>query len=517
VSIASPPPGVTGTDESRRATQTNSAETEGRVIRQRQRVSSEHPVVDGVVADRHMPRRMLVAYRRLAILLDFACGAAGAGIASMVRFGPHPAPQYVIFTALVPVAWVLTIAAHRGYEFRFLGTGNDEYRRIADAGLMLFIAIAVISFVLRGDIARGYVVLAVPAGVALTLLTRHRQRKWLFSQRMHGRGMQRVLVVGRADTALTLIEKLDHEPQHGLLPVGACVDWVSMEVSHLADVPVVGDPTEVLSAVELTGADVVAVASHPDLSGQALRRLSWQLEDAGVELVVSPGIVEVAGPRLSIRPVAGLSLLHLESPSLSGGRVLLKSVVDRCGALLLLTAFSPLVVVVMLLVRLSSPGPVFFKQQRVGADGSAFWMLKFRSMVQDAEQVRSELEVRHDGNEMLFKLRHDPRVTRVGGWLRRFSLDELPQLINVARGEMSLVGPRPPLPGEVAEYSADAIRRLRVRPGMTGLWQVSGRSDLSWEESLRLDLRYVDNWSLSMDLLILWRTCRAVLNGSGAY
>jgi exopolysaccharide biosynthesis polyprenyl glycosylphosphotransferase len=467
------------------------------------------------------PGRMLARYRRLAILLDFACAAAGAGVASLVRFGPQPEPHYVAFSALVPLAWVLTIAAHRGYEFRYLGTGPDEYRRIADSGLMLFIAIAVTSFVLRGDIARGYVVMAVPATVLLTLLSRHRQRTWLFARRMQGLGLQRVLVVGRADAALSLIEKLDRERQHGLLPVGACVAWTSMEVSHLGDVPVLGDPSDVIDAVELSCADLVAVASHPDLSGQVLRRLSWQLEERGVELVVSPGIVEVAGPRLSIRPVAGLSLLHLESPALSGGRMVLKGAFDRCGAALLLTVLSPLLALVAVLVKVNSPGPVLFRQHRVGAHGDEFAMLKFRSMVRDAERLRPELELKldqvHDGNDVLFKLRDDPRVTRVGAVLRRFSLDELPQLVNVVRGEMSLVGPRPPLPVEVAGYSDDARRRLRVRPGMTGLWQVNGRSDLSWEESLRLDLRYVDNWSLSWDLLILWRTCRAVLHGSGAY
>jgi exopolysaccharide biosynthesis polyprenyl glycosylphosphotransferase len=466
---------------------------------------------------RFEPRALMQRYRRLALLLDLACATAGAAIASLVRFGPHPAPHYVFYSALVPLAWVVTIAAHRGYEFRFLGTGTEEYRRVADSGLMLFIAIAVASFLFRGDVARGYVVLAVPVTVLLTLATRNRQRHWLFLRRLQGEGMQRVLVVGRADAALSLIEKLDHEREHGLLAVGACVEWNDMEVSHLSDVPVVGSTADVVEAVELTGADVVAVASHPDLSGQVLRRLSWQLEDLGVELVVSPGIVEVAGPRLSIRPVAGLSLLHLESPSLSGGRMVLKNAFDRCGAGLLLTLFSPLFFVVAVLVKLTSPGPVFFRQRRVGADGSAFWMLKFRSMVDGAERLRPDLEVEHDGNEMLFKLKRDPRVTRVGAVLRRFSLDELPQLVNVALGEMSLVGPRPPLPDEVAGYSDDANRRLRVRPGMTGLWQVSGRSDLSWEESLRLDLRYVDNWSLSMDLLILWRTLRAVVRGAGAY
>ncbi len=329
--------------------------------------------------------------------------------------------------------------------------------------------------------------------------------------------MQRVLVVGRADAAVAVIDKFRQEPQHGLLAVAACVPQASVQVSHIHDVPVVGDPDRIIDAVDETGVHVVAVASHPDLAGQSLRRLSWALEERGVELVVSPGIVEVAGPRLSIRPVAGLSLLHLERPTFGGSRMFVKTAFDRAlGAVLLLVAL-PLIAAIAIAVRVSSRGPALFRQERVGVDGRRFTMLKFRSMVTDAEDRRPALAALDDGNGMLFKIREDPRVTPVGALLRRFSLDELPQLFNVLRGDMSLVGPRPPLPEEVAVYDDDAVRRLRVRPGMTGLWQVSGRSDLSWEESLRLDLRYVDNWSLALDLSILWRTWRAVVRGSGAY
>jgi exopolysaccharide biosynthesis polyprenyl glycosylphosphotransferase len=225
----------------------------------------------------------------------------------------------------------------------------------------------------------------------------------------------------------------------------------------------------------------------------------------------------VAGPRLSIRPVAGLSLLHLERPANRGGKMLVKAGLDRLFGTALFLAFGPLLAVLAVAVRRSSPGPVLFRQIRIGADGRPFQMLKFRSMVVDAEARLRDLARHDEGNGVLFKMRQDPRVTRVGAVLRRFSLDELPQLWNVVRGDMSLVGPRPPLPQEVIGYSDDATRRLRVRPGMTGLWQVSGRSDLSWEESLRLDLRYVDNWSLALDATILWRTLRAVIGRSGAY
>ena len=327
-----------------------------------------------------------------------------------------------------------------------------------------------------------------------------------------------MLVVGRADAAVSVIDTFRQEPQHGLLAVGACVpESAGIAVSHVNGVPVIGDPDQIIDAVDTLEADVVAVVSHPDLSGQSLRRLSWALEERSVDLVVSPGIVEVAGPRLSIRPVAGLSLLHLERPTLGGPRMLVKTVFDRVVAAFLLLLASPVLALVALAIRIESRGPVFFRQVRIGVAGRPFLMLKFRSMVGDAEQQRALLAELNEGNGVLFKIRNDPRITRVGSVLRRFSLDELPQLINVVRGDMSLVGPRPPLPEEVEGYDDDAVRRLRVRPGMTGLWQVSGRSDLSWEESLRLDLRYVDNWSMALDLSILWRTWRAVLHGSGAY
>ena len=472
-------------------------------------IRSRHDAVDAP--------RLLERYRRLAVASDAAAAGTAALLALVVRFALEPPRVYVGVSMAVPAAWIALVALQRGYEARFLGTGPEEYRRTTIAAMALFIAIAVTSFALRKDVSRAYVMVVVPGLLAFSLAGRHFLRDWIYRLRRSGQGLQRVLVVGRADAAVAVIDKFRQEPQHGLLAVAACVPQASVQVSHIHDVPVVGDPDRIIDAVDETGVHVVAVASHPDLAGQSLRRLSWALEERGVELVVSPGIVEVAGPRLSIRPVAGLSLLHLERPTFGGSRMFVKTVFDRLlGAVLLLVAL-PLIAAIAIAVRVSSPGPVLFRQERVGVDGRRFTMLKFRSMVPDAEDRRRALGGLDDGNGMLFKIREDPRVTPIGNLLRRFSLDELPQLLNVLKGDMSLVGPRPPLPEEVAGYDGDAARRLRVRPGMTGLWQVSGRSDLSWEESLRLDLRYVDNWSLALDLSILRRTWRAVIRGSGAY
>jgi exopolysaccharide biosynthesis polyprenyl glycosylphosphotransferase len=303
--------------------------------------------------------------------------------------------------------------------------------------------------------------------------------------------------------------------------VAACVSGLDIggdSPTEIGGVPVFGYPDEAMNAVDLFDAEVVAVSSDPDLYGAELRRLAWSLEEREVDLVVSPGLLGVAGPRLSIRPTAGMPLLHVERPVMSGARRMVKSAVDKLLTLAMAVVALPILAAIALAVRLDSKGPILFRQERVGARGETFQMLKFRTMCVDAEAGLAELATKADaGNGVLFKMRADPRVTRVGRMLRRFSLDELPQLINVFRGEMSLVGPRPPLPCEVAGYEEDAVRRLRVRPGLTGLWQVSGRSDLTWDESLRLDLWYVDNWCLVLDLQILFRTARAVVKGVGAY
>jgi exopolysaccharide biosynthesis polyprenyl glycosylphosphotransferase len=463
------------------------------------------------------PRALLQSHQRLAFAGDMLSGLAAGAIGLVVRFGDRPPAPYVGYAAVITAVWLMCVAAQRGYETRFLGTGPEEYRRVADAGILLFAVIAMFAYAFRESPARGFVFVAVPLTVVLSFAVRHRLRKRIYRLRLRGEGLQRVLVVGRADAAVSLIEKLDAEPHHGLVPVAACLPASDLTLNRIGNVPIVGDPSRVLEAVDRSGAHVVAIVSHPDMSGQALRRLSWALEERDIELIVSPGIIEVAGPRLSIRPIAGLSLLHLERPSAKGGRMFWKRAIDATlgGAILLLVA--PFLLAVAAAIRLTSKGGALFRQTRVGVDGREFTMYKFRSMVVDAEERRTELLGLSDGNDVMFKMRKDPRVTPVGRFLRRLSIDELPQLINVVRGDMSLVGPRPPLPEEVAGYNDDASRRLKVRPGVTGLWQVSGRSDLSWEESLRLDLRYADNWSIALDVLILWRTFRAVVQGAGAY
>jgi exopolysaccharide biosynthesis polyprenyl glycosylphosphotransferase len=427
----------------------------------------------------------------------------------------------VRLAALVPVAWVLAMVMTHGYERRFLGTANEEYRAVFHSTFLVLGVTAFTSYAMMLEVSRGFMLAVVPLLFLFGLTARHVLRRRLQQRRDCGVDVQRTVVIGDARSVGPLIREIQRAPGHGMRVVAACVSGLATDDDSASDVegvPVFGYPEEAMSAVDLFDAEVVAVSADPDLCGHALRRLSWALEERHVDLIVAPGIFEVAGPRLSIRRVAGMPLLHVERPVTSGARRTVKKVVDRVLSVAVAVVALPVLAVIAVTVRLDSPGPVLFRQTRVGARGEPFEMLKFRTMSVDAESRLDDVTALADaGNAVLFKMRCDPRVTRVGRFLRRYSLDELPQLINVLRGQMSLVGPRPPLPREVEGYEADAVRRLRVQPGLTGLWQVSGRSDLSWDESLRLDLWYVDNWSLMLDLQILVRTAKAVLRGTGAY
>jgi exopolysaccharide biosynthesis polyprenyl glycosylphosphotransferase len=465
---------------------------------------------------RYTEARWVAKYRQASLAADLGAGVIGASLALVARFGAQINLGYFVLGVLLPVAWVACVALQRGYETRYFGTGPEEFRSIIRAAVALTAIVAISSYATKSEVARGFVVLAVPMTCVAAMFGRwmlHRQISW---RRFAGRCMRRVLVVGRNDQVTTLKRHLEERPADGYVVVASCLPrgdaFEEPEPERLGRTEM-----DILAAVDQYAVEVVAVAADPELAGHTLRKLSWALEQRGVELIVSPGIVEVAGPRISIRPVAGLSLLHLERPSVSGGPHLLKSIFDRVVGCLMLLGVAPILMVTATLVKFTSRGPVLFRQTRVGRGGKQFQMLKFRTMVLDAEERQAELHTLNQGNGILFKMRDDPRITKIGKYLRRFSIDELPQLVNVLRGDMSLVGPRPPLPAEVAQYAIDDARRMLVKPGLTGLWQVSGRSDLTWEESMRLDLRYADNWSIALDLLILWKTARAVLGSDGAY
>jgi exopolysaccharide biosynthesis polyprenyl glycosylphosphotransferase len=360
------------------------------------------------------------------------------------------------------------------------------------------------------------VAVALPAATVLGLMARYRLRKRLHRQRNTGACMQRVVAVGHAPAVADLVAELRRDRHHGLSVVGACLAGGTM-LNEIAGVPVAGGLGTVTDAVRRFRADTVAVLACPELNGIRLRELSWDLEKTATDVYVAPALLDVAGPRTTIRPVAGLPLLHVDHPELAGVKQVIKGLFDKVTAASALLLLTPVFAAIALVIRATDQGPVFFRQTRVGRDGHTFRVWKFRTMVVDAEQQKTLLAARNEGAGALFKMRIDPRVTRVGAWLRRCSLDELPQLLNVLLGEMSLVGPRPTLPEETAQYGTHMRRRLAVKPGITGLWQINGRSDLPWDEAVRLDVRYVENWSFVLDLQILWKTWSTVIRGHGAY
>jgi exopolysaccharide biosynthesis polyprenyl glycosylphosphotransferase len=325
--------------------------------------------------------------------------------------------------------------------------------------------------------------------------------------------------VGHRSGVAALHEQFDRQTKHGYRVIGCCVPLHGDDHAATFDgLPVLGSLDDVVDVVRRYEVDTVAVLPSRELDGPALRRLGWDLEKTEAELLLAPAVTDVAGPRVRIRPVAGLPLMHMERPEFAGHRRLIKSAFDKSAALFGILLISPVLIGLALAVKLTSRGPVFYKHERIGLGGEKFHVYKFRSMVPDADRIVDALfEQSNEGNDVQFKMKRDPRVTRVGAVMRRYSLDELPQLFNVLGGSMSLVGPRPHVTREVEQYGFDMARRLLVKPGITGLWQVSGRSDLSWDESVRIDVRYVENWTLTFDLMILWKTFGAVLRGSGAY
>jgi exopolysaccharide biosynthesis polyprenyl glycosylphosphotransferase len=458
------------------------------------------------------------AYLRRAVLADGACALSAGVLAFEIRsYGRyHLSAVYLAFTFTLPLLWCVVIKLAGGYDERFIGVGSDEFRKILNAAVGLTATVAIASYAIKFNFARGYVLIALPCVTVFDLGVRYHMRKRLHKLRSRGACMRRVVAVGHAPAVADLITELRRGTYHGLSVVGACLAGGTM-LSEIAGVPVFGGLGNVTSAVGRFEADTVAVLACPEMNGIRLRELAWDLEKTGTDMCVAAALLDVAGPRTTIRPVAGLPLLHVDHPELAGAKRVLKAVFDKVLAATALILMAPLFVVIALVIKFTDGGPAFFRQTRVGKDGHTFPVCKFRTMVVDAEQRKAALAAQNQAAGALFKMRRDPRVTKAGAWLRRTSLDELPQLFNVLLGDMSLVGPRPALPAEAAAYGDHMRRRLVVKPGITGLWQVNGRSDLPWDEAVRLDLRYVENWSFALDLQILWKTWSAVVKGSGAY
>lgn len=449
-------------------------------------------------------------------------------VAYLSRFGAGPFHEsatvsergYLWVCLAIVLVWNLDLECSRSREKRVFGAGVSEYRRVLQSTLRAFGLMAIIMVVFQLPVSRGFFAVALPLGIIFLLGSRWVWRRWLVAQRETGKALSNVVVLGNAPDVEHVIGHLRSNLAAGYKVAGVALTSLPPDMAlnqPWYEVPVLSTLADIADVVSKTKAQAVVVAGALPGGPQAIQELGWRLEDTSTELVLASSLTNVAGPRLHFRPMEGLPLMHVELPQYSGGKHVYKRVMDivlSAGALLTLL---PILVVLAIIVRLDSPGPALFHQERIGRNGQVFKMLKFRSMVVNAEAQREALKDANEGAGVLFKMTKDPRITRCGQWMRKFSLDEIPQFWNVFTGQMSLVGPRPPLAEEVSRYERPTHRRLLIKPGITGLWQINGRSNLAWEEAVRLDLYYVENWSLTGDFIILWRTFKAVTAPVGAY
>ena len=418
---------------------------------------------------------------------------------------------------LLIFGWLGVIYFAGGYRPDVFGAGPDEYKRVFNSTIITAGLLGVACYLAKFPLSRGFFALAFLVGIPVLLLGRWTGRRAVHRARIAGRLQQRVVIAGTASHIDEIAGVLRRESWLGYHVIGAATPPSDEREETPAGIPVLGSTDEVTSLVMSTGADAIFFAGGSTGTGARMRQAVWDLEQHHVQVVVAPSVTDISSERVKVRPVGGLPLMHIDPPTWANATRLSKRIFDIVTASLLLVVLSPVLLFCVLAVKAADRGPVLFRQRRIGRNGAEFSCLKFRSMVVDAEDQLADMHAEHGYENGLFKVKDDPRVTRPGRWMRRFSLDELPQLLNVIAGDMSLVGPRPPLPLEVERYAEDASRRLHVRPGMTGLWQVSGRSDLTWDEAIRLDLYYVDNWSMLQDISILVKTWRAVFSRRGAY
>jgi exopolysaccharide biosynthesis polyprenyl glycosylphosphotransferase len=460
-------------------------------------------------------RPWMAEYRFRLFVVDVCAIVLATVIAYQVRFGGTDVTRhYGLYATGLVLGWLTAMQSAGAYDIRHLATGPTEARLVIRASAVTASVLAIYCYATRTEVARGFVVIAIPVGVLLIVLGRTGTRRLVIARRRKGEWVHRILAVGTAESVQHLLEVTERATGAGLRVVGACVEDAPVG-AKLGTIPVLGGVREAAATAQRVDADVVAVTGS-GLGPVSVRELGWQLEGTGRGLVIAPSLTEIAGPRVHVSPVEGLPLVWLEQPQLGRVPRLAKRTLDVVGGILLLLIAAPLLAVVALAIKIDSRGPVLYRQLRLGTQGNEFMLLKLRTMFVGSDERRVMELSEQDGGGVLFKMRHDPRVTRVGRLIRQFSIDELPQLVHVISGRMSLVGPRP-LAAVDSTYTGSARRRLLVRPGLTGLWQVSGRSDLSWDDAVRLDLYYVENWSLGLDLSILARTILTVLRRKGAY
>lgn len=470
------------------------------------------------------PSRMLRYLPASALLIDAALMTVVGVIAIVGRreldvfaSSAQIENQLVVAGPLMIVGWIATIAFLGGYHRDVFGVGTDEYRRVLNSSLLAAGVTGVACYLAKFDLSRGFFLLAYGLGVPALILGRLLLRRALHSARRRGLLRQRVLIAGSRAHIDEIARVLGREPWLGYEVIGALTPEYDLSEETSTGVPVVGNANEATSLAKAHRVDSIFFAGGAVGSPSQFRQSVWELEHESIQVVIAPSVTDVSSERIMIRPVGGLPLMHIEPPTWTDASRWGKRLFDLCGSLGLLIIFAPLFVLVATQIKTHDRGPIFFKQTRIGKDGHEFRCFKFRTMVQDAEAMVVDLQDQQGQSALLFKMKDDPRITPPGRWMRRLSVDELPQLFNVILGQMSLIGPRPQVAREVALYDKSMSRRLHVRPGMTGLWQVSGRNDLTPEEAIRLDLYYVDNWSMMQDLAILSKTFKAVVTSSGAY
>ena len=422
----------------------------------------------------------------------------------------------IIFGLLSILVWAIFLTLMRTRAQQHIGVGAKEYKRVIDSSAFAMGTIALIALAFNLDGIREQILFTFPIGMVLLLLGRWVWRRWLWAKSDAGYSLSQVVVVGQSADIKYVVRQLEKNAGPAYKICALVLDEDSEDRPGEGAMPIMFGLNNLENAVAKVGADSVIVAGALRGGTDALKDLSWRLEKTQTNVIVVSSLTNVAGPRISMRPVDGLPLMHVEIPSFAGGHHVVKRAVDVVLSFIALVGLAPIFILIGMLVRKDS-GPAFFSQERVGRDGNTFKIYKFRSMNVNAESELENLKEQNEGSGPLFKMKEDPRITKVGAWLRKYSLDELPQIYNVLRGDMSLVGPRPPLPSEVDQYEGHTSRRLFIKPGLTGLWQINGRSNLDWEESVRLDLYYVENWSLTGDIMIMWRTFKVMINPSGAY
>lgn len=479
------------------------------------------PRVQPSLERRRMWERRYV--RRLRItdgIIVIAVTALAAGIDTIGLRATSPEVGVVMRVAAITLAaWVLLLWMFQTRSPKVLGTGATEYKRVAHATAAAFGVLAMLFVVFQWSGIRMILLVALPVGLLSLITARWGWRRWLARQREFGHYASRVIVAGTEHDVEYVIRNLAANRGLGFHVVGTTTpeaDRDTIVVDGRA-YPVLGRMGLVSMHARAVEADTIIVASTPPDDPDFIKRLSWDLEGTAAELILSGRLADVAGPRISLKPIDGLPLIHVEIPRFEGGAHSMKRAMDIVLSVIAMIPITLIGLFVALAIKMDDGGPVFFRQTRIGRDGREFGILKFRTMRTSAESELIALKAANEGSGPLFKMKNDPRITRVGAILRKYSLDELPQFWNVLIGDMSIVGPRPPLPSEVVGYDGRVYRRLYIKPGITGLWQVSGRSDLSWDESVRLDLRYVENWSVTNDLMIMVRTARVMIHPKGAY